>query len=233
MIESQKKLTAAKRLSDIGALAAVVAHELRTPLSVIRVAAYNLRRKSSNGHLVEHIARIEKKVFEANQIIDNLLFYSRIKTPVFKKVNVRSLLEECVAEAKVRFSGEPVRIVKEWKSTKHFFAKADPLQIKEVFHNLLTNAVEVLPIRGGGIEIGMDSEAHGRMLRITCKDNGCGISEENISKIHEPFFTTKSQGTGLGLPVCRQIVLNHGGTMDVVSQKGEGALFTVTLPLWK
>lgn len=233
LTDAQTTLAAAKRLSEIGTFAATVAHELRTPLSVIRVGAYNLKQKKPHPSLLRHIENIEKKAFESSQIINNLLFYARIKTPAFEKVHLPRPLDECVTAAKGTFDGLSVRIIKKYKRQKLPPLKADPLQLAEVFGNILSNAIESLPGRSGRIEVDAGYKEREQVFFISFKDNGCGISPENLPKIHEPFFTTKSRGTGLGLTVCHQVALNHGGKIDVVSEDGKGALFIITLPLGK
>lgn len=100
LVAAQLDLEQAKRLSDIGVLAATVAHELRNSPATINIAVSNIKRKAKNPDLDKHLRNIEKKIAESNQIINNLLFYSRIKSPSYEKVNIMSIIEECVNVAK-------------------------------------------------------------------------------------------------------------------------------------
>jgi PAS domain S-box-containing protein len=231
LLEAQLKLTQSKRLSDIGALAATVAHELRTPLGVIRIGAYNMKRKTEDPALLKHISHIETKVMEADKIISNLLLYSRIKMPTLEAVRLYDLLKECVDHAEENLKGHSIRIVSQFEPINNESMKLDPLQVKEVFHNILANAADALAHRKDG-QIKVSALRRGLQgeISIAFEDNGVGISESDLKRIHEPFFTTKSKGTGLGLTVCTQIIQNHGGRIKVSSQLGQGSVFTVILP---
>jgi PAS domain S-box-containing protein len=231
--KAQKELSDAKRLSDIGILAATVAHELRNPLGVIRTAAYNIKRKSKGPLLAGHIANIEKKISESDQIINNLLFYSRLRMPQYESVYLYPLLEECVAIARKKFKEWDAKINKNYRSLKKYAIELDPLQIREVFNNMLNNAFEALVDKCGRIDVSAGYNKLKGEMSITFTDSGVGIAPEDLQKISEPFFTKKSKGTGLGLTVCYQIVNLHRGRIIVDSRKGEGASFAVILPLQK
>ena len=230
LLKTQKELADVKRLSDIGKLAATVAHELRNPLAAIRTAAYNVKRKSQNPSLDSHLVNIEKKVLESDQIINNLLFYSRIKMPQFEKTDICDILNDCIVNARARFPEYKVAIRKIYKRSKKNIIDADPVQAGELFNNILNNAYESLPNKKGAIEISIDNEED-KYLIISFKDSGHGINPEDLIKISEPFFTTKPKGTGLGLVVCYQIAGLHNGKIDVASKSNKGTTVTVTLPV--
>lgn len=228
LLHTQAELDKAKRLSDIGTLAATVAHELRNPLAVIKTASYNIRRKRKNFLLDKHLDNIEKKISESNQIINNLLSYSRIKIPTYEKVEIYELLNECIAFTKKRFYNQDVSIFKNYGPTKKKFIDGDPLQIGEIFNNILTNAYQSISDKKGKIEV-MTRDVGKNLLEINISDNGIGIDEEDLEKIFQPFFTRKSKGTGLGLTICNELVRLHGGKIDIKSKKGEGTTVTITL----
>ncbi len=229
--KTQKELAAAQHLSVIGMLAATVAHELRNPLGVIRTAAYNIRRKTFNSPFLEgHLGNIEKKVIESDQIISNLLFYSRIKMPRYEQVNLSAIIEECLATAKNNFPKAKVVLKKKLSGIHGLHIEVDPLQVKEVFSNILNNAYQALPNEKGRIVVEASLEESSGLVNVSFTDNGVGIDPENLQKLAEPFFTTKTKGTGLGLTVCYHVVNLHGGKLEVKSQKGE-TVFMVRLPL--
>lgn len=230
LFKTQAELDKAKRLSDLGTLAATVAHELRNPLGVIKIAAYNIRKKRKNSLLDKHLDNIEKKVSESSQIINNLLSYSRIKIPSYEKIQIYDILNECITFAKRRFHKQNVSIVKKFKLRKKKLIEADPLQIREVFNNILTNACQSVSNKKGKIEISERDDGNGS-IEISFKDNGIGIGKEDLERIFEPFFTRKSKGTGLGLTICNELVKLHGGKIDIKSKKGKGTGVTVSLPI--
>jgi len=230
MLDSaHKELEQVRRLSDIGTLAATVAHELRNPLAAIRMASYNIRRKAQNPLLDKHLVTIEKKVNESDQIINNLLFYSRLKLPQYESINICEIIEECVAIAKDRYQKNKISIEVTLKPLENISVEADPLQIIEVFSNIVGNAYEAI-IDGQGA-IGIDGSLDNSFVKISVKDNGVGISPEDVQKVFDPFFTTKAKGTGLGLTVCKQIIGLHGGIIDIMSRKNNGSTVIIKLPM--
>lgn len=231
LAETNKALVEAKRLSDIGTLAATIAHELRNPLGVIRIASYNIKRKNHDKLLEKHLDNIDKKILESDQIINNLLFYSRIQMPHYENIRVFDILGECTKNAKEEFKKWKVTVIKKYKNINKIVIEADSLQVKEVFNNMLSNAYESLIDKKGIIEIYSDYNKAGEEINISFKDNGIGIEPKDLERISEPFFTKKSRGVGLGLSVCYQIVNLHGGRINVESTKGKGTTFRITLPV--
>ena len=229
--KTQTALGEARRLSDIGTLAATVAHELRNPLGVIRTAAYNIRRKAQNPALESHLANIDKKVIESDQIISNLLFYSRIRPPQRGNVAIGALLEECVQDVARKFPKHDAAVERRWQDLDGVAIEADVHQIREVFANVLNNAFEALPEKRGRIAITGRLDPAATRIAVTIEDTGAGIAPDALARIGEPFFTTKISGTGLGLTVSRQIVKLHAGSLEFRSEEGRGTAVTVTLPV--
>ncbi len=229
LLDAQKELEKAKRLSDIGTLAATIAHELRNPLATIQIAVYNIRKKMPDARIEKHLANIEEVIEESSQIINNLLFYSRIKMSQRKKINLHDILSECISIAKQQFSDQDVYVIVKIGALKDFSFKADPLQMKEVFSNILNNAYDALAEGKGTIEVGAEF-CDGGLLNISFRDTGSGMNREDIEKVKTPFFSTKSKGTGLGLTVCCQIVSLYEGDIEITSEKNKGTTVTVVLP---
>jgi PAS domain S-box-containing protein len=227
LIRARIELERAKRLSDIGTLASTVAHELRNPLAAIGMAASNIKRKAKDQALDSHISNIEKKVKESDQIISNLLFYSRIRPPHHEKVRISSVLDEC-GDITEKFPRKQISLVKTLDALKNIDIEADPIQIKEVFYNILDNACDAVDDVSGRIEI--SGEDKGSHIKISVTDNGIGIDSEHLARIFEPFFTTKAKGTGLGLSVCQQIINFHNGLIEAQSTLEKGTSIIVTLP---
>lgn len=229
LLRVQKELADSKHLSEIGALAATIAHELRNPLAAIRTAAYNIRRKADNVKLTSHLDNIDKKVLESDQIINNLLSYSRIKTPHLEPVRIHTILEECLKAAADRFPKYKVEVRMKCTCKKDDVIRADPVHMKELFNNILNNAYEAFAEKKGVISIKADYQPRSTYT-VSFSDTGGGISPDILEKISRPFFTTKSKGTGLGLTVCHQLVALHNGTMQLKSDPGKGTTVTVVIP---
>lgn len=227
LFEAYKEIARAKRLSDIGVLATTVAHELRNPLAAIGVAAYNIKRKAKNPHIEKHIVNIDKKVFESNQIINNLLFYSRLKPPHYERINIFDILQETIESIQDKRK-KNVSIIRNINPLKPVCIEADPLQIKEVFNNILNNAYDAVTSDKGEIKITTEDEV--KFVKIIVKDNGYGIDKDSLDRIFDPFFTTKAKGTGLGLSVCQQIVNFHDGSIDITSENRQGTAVIINLP---
>jgi signal transduction histidine kinase len=174
-----------------------------------------------------HFQAIKRKISESNQIINNLLFYSRLRRPNLQKIEVHSILEECVNLEERKSSGR-IKFTRKFDPLKDVFIEADGLQIQEVLSNLLGNAREAINNGQGAVEISAGHDASS--VRVCIKDNGAGIPPECLEKIFDPFFTTKSNGTGLGLTVCYQIVTMHKGSISFTSEQGKGTVVEMILP---
>ncbi len=229
LLTMQEVLQRSSRLSNVGALVAMVSHELRNPLASISMATENIRRKARNPDIESHLGNIEKKVAESDQIINNLLFYSRCKAPECNRVNIYHIIEECIDQA-MSCSSNNVAYERALEHIKGVEVEADAVQMKELFHNLLNNARDALPAGGGRIEIG--AALHDWLIKIWVSDDGRGMTESDLKKVFLPFYTTKSNGTGLGLAICDQVIKNHGGSIEIKTKPGSGTTIFVSLPVW-
>ena len=230
LIETQKELSKAKRLSDIGTLAATIAHELRNPLGVIQIACYNIRKKRENSIIDKHIDNIEKKVSESARIIDNLLNYSRIKMPSLENTNLYNIITESLESLGGMNNKTGIQIIKKIDDIKELTITADPLQLKEVFNNILNNAYQAFPENKGKIEI-TSEVIENKKITIKIKDNGTGISSDDLDMVFKPFYTNKSKGTGLGLTICYELIDLHEGTIKINSKEGKGTTVIIELPI--
>jgi len=231
--KAKAELKQARRLSDLGALSAIVAHELRNPLATINSALYNIERKVKTGDssIDKHIVNIKKKVAQSEKIIDNLLTYSNIKMPQYEKIRLNSFMDEIFSNAKEKARREKVKIQKMFQFPKNTVIDADPVQLQETIENLINNAVESMEDAGGNRKIDIRAWLNwNNILIISISDNGAGIDRKIIRKVTDPFFTTKSKGTGLGLAVCKQIAELHRGSIKIRSEKGKGTEVQIKIP---
>ncbi len=231
LMDSHREVDSLKRLSDLGELAATVAHELRNPLAGINAATYNLKRKTMDRpELAHHLDNITKKIADSSTIIDNLLRFSTAKTPSYETVKIYDILSDCIEIVHNKHLSKKIKVVNSFKKLKPVTLEADPLQLRELLSNVLDNAHDAVAEKGKIQVIGTHNH---RSLKIQIKDNGSGISGENLKNIFKPFFSTKAKGTGLGLAVSLQIAHVHKGTLEIESKKGAGTTVTITLPLKK
>jgi signal transduction histidine kinase len=230
LCRTQVELAEGKRLSDIGKLAATVAHELRNPLGVIHMASYNIRKRGCGPEYEKYLHNIDRKVEESDRIISNLLSYARVRMPSYETFEVAALLRECVVHAREQFGERAVTIEERLEPAQGLTLEADAVQLREVVVNLLNNAYQALANEDRRIRVEALPKERDRVL-IRVIDHGVGIDGEDLARIREPFFTKKSKGMGLGLTVCQEIVRLHRGSLEIESEKGRGTTVTVELPM--
>jgi signal transduction histidine kinase len=230
----QEKLIRSERLAAVGELASGVGHELRNPLNVIRNCAYLLNMAltdKSDEEAIKTLKVLDKQIDIANKIVTDLLDFTRIKPPSQSKIDLNYLLKESLSYITV-----PEHVTVKTNLNGHAtHINTDGEQISRVFTNIISNAIQAMSGPGTAKpgELGIDVGTDDSYAWIKFKDSGCGIAEENMQKIFEPLFTTKPKGIGLGLAISKRLVEQNGGKIEVTSQVGEGATFTVKLPLEK
>jgi len=224
--QMEERLVRTERLAAIGQLASSVGHELRNPLGVISNSTYylNTKLKDADGKITKHVSIIQREVGRANKIISDLLDFSKAKPPSLEEGDMNTIIRDTLGEIKV-----PENIsVKTHLNGKLPRVLLDPDQIRQVFLNIVSNALQVMP-EGGRLDIKTGVKGH--FAEITFKDTGEGIPEDNLKKVFNPLFTTKAKGIGLGLSIVKGIVEGHKGRIEVKSKLGKGTTFIVKLPL--
>jgi two-component system NtrC family sensor kinase len=222
--------TQVEKRSSLGRMAAGIAHEINNPLTGILLYSSNLSKKvKKNSQLEEGLNIIIKETQRCKSIIQGLLEFSREQEPEMALVNINHIMESALGIVENEFHLRQVRLRVELDQDM-VDAFLDKNQIEQVFINLLLNAFQAVPVRGLVIvRSTVDTEA--ACVRVEVSDNGCGIAAENHKKIFEPFFSTKGDGTGLGLAVSCGIVENHKGSIRVFSEPDQGARFVVEFPI--
>ncbi|MDP8262632.1 MAG: ATP-binding protein [Candidatus Ancaeobacter aquaticus] len=225
---AQDKLIYSEKLTTIGKLASIVGHELRNPLAIIRNSVYYLNMfdiGKVNEEAKEQLDIIEKEVDDATQIISQILDFAREKEPKLTNANIHKLIKEILDGIEL-----PSNIVSKVRfCSADSTLSIDPLLMGRVFQNIITNAIQSMPLVSGKIVV--STEKTDSALRVIIKDTGSGISEESLGKIFDPLYSTKARGTGLGLTFCKSIVERHGGVIAVDSVVNEGTTFNIELPL--
>jgi signal transduction histidine kinase len=230
-LAAETELLKSERLAVLGQLTATVAHELRNPLSAIRNTLFTVKElaKTSGVKLDRPVARMERSIERCDRIISDLLEYTRQRDLNRAAVPFDRWLADIVAD---QLPPEPVVLVAELGAA-HAMVPIDADRVRRVVINLVENASQALAERPGDREkrITVRTAVEDCDLVLVVEDTGPGIAPENLGRIFEPLFSTKSFGTGLGLPTVRQIVTQHGGAIEVDSEVGRGTCVTVRLPL--
>jgi signal transduction histidine kinase len=229
------------RLAAIGEMAAGLAHEIRNPLGAIKGAAEYLDPRSfqerrsggagaAAGDDAEFLQVIIDETNRLNSVVSQFLDYARPFRANFAPTDVNEVVRKTAKLIEARENSRPTRL--ELDLDEHMPpAEVDAEQIKQVILNLVLNGVEASGASGKPVTLTTRYSEERERYEIRVRDRGCGIPREELDSIFIPFFTTKPQGTGLGLAVCQRIVNNHGGYIHVESQLGEGSEFIVRLPL--
>lgn len=234
--EIDQKLLLAEHFSALGKMFSHVAHEVRNPLSSIRLNLDLLRdicdsaTQALSSKEKEEVHSfwdtIDKELDRIEDIVNKHLRLSRVREPKKEPANLNDVVEEVLFFLKEEARVNGIQIYFH-KSPELASFLIDPQQIQQVLLNLIRNAFEAMP-SGGRIRIKISEEQDA--VAISVRDYGSGMDEEVRRRIFEPFFTTKSYGTGLGLSVVQQIMADHNGTVDCESQKGVGTTFYLKFP---
>jgi signal transduction histidine kinase len=222
-------------MSSIGVLAAGVAHEVNTPLAVISSYAQMLSKQiNGDPKLSSLLDKITRQTFRASEIVNNLLNFSRTSATEFNDVDVNKIIAETLTLLEHQFKTSRIKVETDfYQDLPLIHGNAGKLQ--QVFLNLFLNARDAMSGRGGTLNV---QTRNGAGVQISIGDTGSGIAPEHITKIYDPFFTTKtvpregqSRGTGLGLSVTYGIIQEHAGQIRVDSVPGKGTVFLLEFPL--
>jgi len=219
-----------EKMSSLGRMAAGIAHEINNPLAGILLYSSNMRKKvPQGGPLEEGLNIIIKETQRCKTIIQGLLEFARDREPQKVPADINAIMETALGILDNEFS---LRHVDLQLQLAEDMAKTllDENQIEQVFINLLLNALHAVE-ENGSVTVKSVVDSEQKMVRVEITDNGCGIAANDIEKVFEPFYSTKTKGTGLGLAVSYGIVKNHHGDIRVYSVPGEITRFTIELPI--
>jgi len=225
--DAQDKLVRSEKLATIGQLASSMAHEIRNPLGVMKNVVYYfnmLELGKENAEIKENLDILSGEIENVNKIISDLLEFSRVKEPTLRPDDINVIVNEVLHRLKIP-SG--IEVVTKLDDTLPEI-EVDALQIQQVFSNISNNAIQVME-KDGSLTI--ITKLKDNFIEISFADTGSGIPKENLTKIFEPLFSTKTKGTGLGLSVVASLIEGHNGKIEVESETGKGTTFTVKLPI--
>ena len=227
--QMEQRMRQADRLAAVGRLSANMAHEIRNPLASISGAVEALARDlppdHTRGQLVEIVLRESARL---NQIVGDFLEYARPAPMAPIEINMAEILDEVLLLIEHRALPANLKVSREYGEALP--VRADPQRLRQAVWNLCLNAVQAMP-DGGELRVGAHSlRERGGHLQISITDTGQGIAETDLPHIFEPFFSTKPEGSGIGLALVYRVVEEHGGSIEVRSRVGEGTTFFLALP---
>jgi len=228
LTETQQRLIRSEKLAAIGTMSSYVAHEIRNPLVTIggfaktlsQVTFTDVKIKTKIDIIIEEVKRLEK-------ILNSITDFGKPSIPEKIDTQICGIMERICVLMENYFQEKNITIHKKFEADLPEIS-VDPAQIKQVFFNIILNAVEAMPDGGDlGIKIRSGIES----IEIDIVDNGKSVPKGVLKNIFDPFFTTKPNGTGVGLSICLKIIEEHGGNIDVKSKLGEGTTMSITLPI--
>ena len=231
ILQYNRLATTVDRMSSLGRMAAGIAHEINNPLTGILLYSSNLFKKASEGPFEEGLGIIMEETQRCKKIIQGLLDFSREKKPQKEMTNINRVIEKSLALMENELFIRRITVVKDFDTDIKSFL-LDDNQMEQVLINLLFNAAHAIGEKGI-ITIRSKMQVHKNRVVVEFEDNGCGIPQDNLKKVFEPFYTTKSSGTGLGLAVSYGIIRNHQGSVKIFSEPGVGTIITLALPIFE
>ncbi|MEK7286219.1 MAG: ATP-binding protein [Nitrospirota bacterium] len=217
-----------KRLAVLGEMSARIAHELRNPLGSIELFASLLSNGlSADAEKQSWAKHIHTAVSAMDYALSNMLLFTKKLTPHLQKTDLKKVIEEATLFARYLLDQKQIHLAQSTDALNEDVYCDEDL-MRQIFLNLILNAIDALP-QGGQLTIHAITD--GKDVQILFSDTGFGMSDEVLSKIFDPFYTTKNKGTGLGLAIVYNAIVAHHGTIDVKSKVGEGTVFTVSLPI--
>ncbi|HJY63616.1 MAG TPA: PAS domain S-box protein [Ignavibacteria bacterium] len=229
LLEAQKELIHSEKLAALGRFSSGIAHEIRNPLANISALSQLVSKAKLDEKSQKHLKYILINADIANNIIKDLLNFASPDEPVFNNENIDEIIENVLESIAPRCVENKINIVKHIsKSIPKVYV--DKLRIENALMNFVSNALDAMP-DGGDLTVKTFTDKINHSLNISISDTGSGISQDNLDKILEPFFTTKKNGTGLGLGLAYQAVKSHNGNVKIESSPGSGTVVNINLPL--
>lgn len=224
----EKELSHKRRLAAMGEMSARIAHEIRGPLNNICLSHEILKESATlKGEDKKTIEIMGRGIETLRTLATDLLDYGRSEKLTKEAVDIREILNSILSEFDNKIAKSGIKIVKRLPKKDQVSLNADAPKIRQVFNNVINNAVESMS-EGGTLQVSA-KEKKGSLVTVIA-DSGVGIPKENIERIFEPFFTSKRGGTGLGMAIAKHFIGMHDGEIKIESEEGRGSVVTITLP---
>jgi hypothetical protein len=225
--KAHAEVVQSQKLATLGYLAAGMAHEIRNPLNSISLFVQLIKEGVEDSEKSEYIAKILNEIDRVDGTLRKLLDTARRPRFELTEVSIEEIIQKTLDSFTPQMSAQGV--ILRFSPKRHLpRLKADPAEIQQIFINLFLNAIDEMA-EGGELDIKLDHDEPDIVIRVS--DSGKGIPEANLPNIFDPFFSTKSRGTGMGLPIVLRIVKNYGGKIEVVATGANGTTFLVRLPV--
>jgi signal transduction histidine kinase len=229
----RQEITQTEKLKSIATFASGMAHEIKNPLTSIKIFCEYLPKKLNDQEFLnKFIPIVTRDADRINELVHHLLEYAKPSPPEVRPTDIHKLIETVLDALSAQIVNKKIEIVRDFDNKSIENIAIDAKQIKQALLNIFLNAVESIDTTGSLlITTRLSPDERKALLKIT--DNGCGISKEDLSHIFDPFFTKKEKGTGLGLSITHGIIKEHGGKIFVESALGRGTTFRIELPIKK
>jgi signal transduction histidine kinase len=236
-VRREKVVMQTDKQASIDELSATIAHEIRNPIAAAKSLVQQMGEDPTSVENVQYASVAIEELDRVERRISHLLRYAKEEEYSFAPVSIATVVDAALTQQRGKLEAAKVNVQRNYIVGPMLVADGEKL--KQVFANILDNATDALASCGGRaegrrIEVFIDNgtpAAARRSATVRVRDNGCGIPADKIDRIFNPFFTTKEQGTGLGMAISKKIVEAHEGSINVVSEAGRGTEFIVTLPL--
>lgn len=231
----EERLREAEHLSGLGQLSRDIAHEIRNPLNFINLSIEYIGDKfkpedsAKNEKFDQLIIGIKQEIQRLNKLVNDFLDYSRHIKLNRKQVRVGDLLDDVMALIWAKAEADKIEVIKDYHS--EIKINVDPDLFKSCIMNIIANAFHAMGSSGRESVLNIRSEVNDNIFSLSIKDNGNGVSAENLLRIFEPFFSTKQDGLGIGLPMTKRVIEEHNGRIEFNSVEGEGSEVKLLLPL--
>ncbi|MBI5287314.1 MAG: HAMP domain-containing protein, partial [Deltaproteobacteria bacterium] len=232
-IRLEQQMAEAEKLAAIGQLSAGIAHEINNPLSSIKMNLDILSRKMKPGGTDKERFDIARKEIEhLEELVRDILHYARPSGLNLTPGDINEVLAYTLRLVENHLKDKKVSIIKDYSNDLPMI-HIDSGRLQQAMLNIFLNSIQAMDPKEGGrlsIKTAITTRSNTRMAMIEVSDNGCGIREEDMKKIFNPFFTTRRDGTGLGLPNTKTIIEQHKGIIEIESKAGEGTIVSIFLP---
>jgi signal transduction histidine kinase len=224
---AQEHLVKTEKLYAVGEFSAGIAHEIKNPLTPIMMLMHRVKEEKESLS-EKDIDIIEEELNRIDRIVTELLAFARPDKAEKTEVNINNILNEVLTITRPKIDRSDISIIEKYSEPLPVITGAHDA-LKQVFLNIILNSIQAMDGRGGSITV--ETSSSDRNVQVIIRDMGIGITEENFEKIYDPFFTTKKEGTGMGLALTHNIVSDHSGHINIYSTHGEGTTVKVTFPL--